>query len=181
VIVCAKGLTSGYLPLGASLYSDAIYEVLQTPKEGAEYFSHGFTYSGHPVCCAAALKVIEIMDRDRICEHVRELGPYFEKRLAELEDLPLVGNVRGSHYMLCVENVADKETKELLPEEVDIGQRIADHCETLGLIVRPVDHLNIISPPLILTREQIDELVGILEQGIKATADDLVREGLWKG
>jgi adenosylmethionine-8-amino-7-oxononanoate aminotransferase len=181
VIVCAKGLTSGYLPLGASLYSDEVYEVLQAPDEDAEYYSHGFTYSGHPVCCAAALKVIEIMERDRICEHVQELGPYFEERLAGLKDLPLVGDVRGSHYMLCVENVADKETKELLPEEVDIGKRIADHCEMLGMIVRPVDHLNIISPPLTLTREQIDELVGILEQGIKATADDLVREGLWKG
>jgi adenosylmethionine-8-amino-7-oxononanoate aminotransferase len=181
VIVCAKGLTSGYLPLGASIYSDAIYEVLKAPNEEAEYYNHGYTYSGHPVCCAAALKVIEIMERDKICEHVQELGPYFESRLAELEDLPLVGNVRGSHFMLCVENVADKETKELLPEEVDIAKRIADHCETLGMIVRPVDHLNIISPPLILTREQIDELVEILGKGIKATADDLVREGLWKG
>jgi adenosylmethionine-8-amino-7-oxononanoate aminotransferase len=181
VIVCAKGLTSGYAPLGASLFSDAIYDVLRTPDAEAPYFSHGFTYSGHPVCCAAALKNIEIMERERICEHVQELGPYFEKQLARLEGLPLVGNVRGSHYMLCVENVADKETKELLPDEVDIGLRIANQCEKRGLIVRPVDHLNVISPPLILTREQIDELVEILEASIKATADDLIREGLWKG
>ncbi len=82
--------------------------------------------------------------------------------------------------MLCVESVADKGTKELLPASVEIGRRIADHCEQRGLIVRPMGHLNVISPPLILSREQIDELVDILGASIRATADDLVREGLWR-
>jgi putrescine aminotransferase len=181
VITCAKGLTSGYAPLGASLFSDEIYEVLRKPKSESEYFNHGFTYSGHPLCCAAALKNIEIIERDRICQHVQEVGPYFEKRLASLENLPLVGDVRGSHFMLCVENVADKRTKELLPEELDIGKRISDHCEKRGAMVRPIGHLNVISPPLILTRDEIDELVEILGASIQAAADDLVREGLWKG
>jgi adenosylmethionine-8-amino-7-oxononanoate aminotransferase len=178
VIISAKGLTSGYIPLSASLFSDQIYEVISRPGSGPEWFNHGFTYSGHPVCCAAALKNIEIIERDRICEHVREVGPYFEKRLAQLESIPLVGNVRGSHFMLCVENVANKQTKELLPEEVDVGKRISDHCEKRGLIVRPIGHLNVISPPLTLTRDEIDELVEILKAGIEATADDLVREGV---
>jgi len=178
VITCAKGLTSGYVPLGASIFSDEIYEVIST-DESCEWFSHGFTYSGHPVACAAALANIEVMERERICEHVREVGPYFEKRLASLGDLPLVGNVRGSHFMLCVENVADKESRELLPDSVDVGKRIASHCQQRGLIVRPLGHLNVISPPLILTRDQIDDLVRILGEGIRATADDLVREGIW--
>jgi adenosylmethionine-8-amino-7-oxononanoate aminotransferase len=178
VIVSAKGLTSGYVPLSASIYSDQIYEVISRPEPGRDWFNHGFTYSGHPVCCAAALKNIEIIERDRICEHVREVGPYFEKQLASLESMPLVGDVRGSHFMLCVENVANKQTKELLPEEVDVGKRISDHCEKRGLIVRPVGHLNVISPPLILTRNEIDELVEILKASIEATADDLVREGI---
>jgi adenosylmethionine-8-amino-7-oxononanoate aminotransferase len=147
--------------------------------EDYPWFNHGFTYSGHPVACAAALTNIEIIERDRICERVRELGPYFEKRLASLERLPLVGDVRGSHFMLCVENVADKEARELLPASVEIGKRIADHCQQRGLIVRPMGHLNVISPPLILTRDQIDELVDILGESIRATADDLVREGIW--
>ena len=90
----------------------------------------------------------------------------------------MVGNVRGSKFMLCVESVADKQTKELLPEEVGIGKRISDHCEKRGLIVRPLGHLNVISPPLTLTRDEIDELVAILEASIEATADDLVREGI---
>jgi adenosylmethionine-8-amino-7-oxononanoate aminotransferase len=92
--------------------------------------------------------------------------------------MPLVGDVRGSHFMLCVENVANKQTKELLPEEVGIGERISDHCEKRGLIVRPIGHLNVISPPLTLTRDEIDELVEILKASIEATADDLVREGI---
>ncbi|MFV1978169.1 MAG: aspartate aminotransferase family protein, partial [Myxococcota bacterium] len=76
------------------------------------------------------------------------------------------------------ENVANKQTKELLPEEVGIGKRISDHCEKRGLIVRPIGHLNVISPPLTLTRDEIDELVEILKTSIEATADDLVREGI---
>jgi adenosylmethionine-8-amino-7-oxononanoate aminotransferase len=178
VIVSAKGLTSGYVPLSASIFSDEIYEVISRSEPGRDWFNHGFTYSGHPVCCAAALKNIEIIERDRICEHVREVGPYFEKQLARLDSMPLVGDVRGSHFMLCVENVANKQTKELLPEGVDVGKRISDHCEKRGLIVRPVGHLNVISPPLILTRDGIDELVDILKASIEATADDLVREGI---
>jgi adenosylmethionine-8-amino-7-oxononanoate aminotransferase len=181
VITCAKGLTSGYVPLGASLFSDEIYDVICRPDPELENYLHGFTYSGHALCCAVALKNIEIIERERICEHVREIGPYFEKRLATLEELPLVGEVRGSHFMLCVECVADKDTKAKLPAEVDIGKRVADQSEKRGLIVRPIDHLSVISPPLTLTREQIDELVEILGASIQATADDLVREGLWKG
>jgi putrescine aminotransferase len=178
IIASAKGLTSGYVPLGASIFSDEIYDVISSDQEH-EWFNHGFTYSGHPVACAAGLANIEIIEREGICDHVRDVGPYFETQLASLESLPLVGQVRGSHFMLCVENVADKETRELLPASADIGKRIAKHCEARGLIVRPIGHLNVISPPLILTREQIDELVEILGQSIRAAADDLVREGIW--
>ncbi len=181
IITCAKGISSGYIPLGATLISDGIYEVIRKPSESDNSFGHGFTYSGHALCCAVGLKNIEIIEREGICEHVREVGPYFETQLATLHDLPLVGDVRGSHFMLCVENVADKETKELLPESVEIGRRIAGHCEQRGVMVRPLGHLNVISPPLILTCDQIDTVVGVLREAILATADDLVREGLWRG
>ncbi|MBW2697796.1 MAG: aminotransferase [Deltaproteobacteria bacterium] len=181
IITSAKGLTSGYAPLGATLLSDEIYEVLRVPQAPGAYFSHGFTYSGHALCCAAALTNIEIMEREEICGHVQELGPYFERQLATLRDLPLVGDTRGKDFMLCVENVADQATRELLPHEVAIGSRIADRCEELGVIVRPLGHLNVLSPPLILTREQVDEIVDVLRRAIESTQDDLVREGLWHG
>ncbi len=180
IITAAKGISSGYLPLSATMLSDEIYEVISSPSENG-MFTHGFTYSGHPVCCRAALKNIEIIERENICEHVRVIGPYFEEKLNALLDLPIVGDVRGKCFMMCVENVKDTESKEIFDAEIKIGDRIAAHCQQLGLIVRPIAHLNVLSPPLILNRQQVDETVEILKRGIEATMSDLVREGLWSG
>jgi len=181
IITCAKGLTSAYAPLSATLISDALYDVLSVPQAKGAMFTHGFTYSGHPVCCAAGLKNIEIMEREDICGHVRTVGPYFEARLRTLLDLPIVGDVRGSHFMLCVENVADKATKAVFEPELKIGHRIAAACERRGVLVRPLGHLNVLSPPLILTKDQIDHLVDTLRRAILEVTDDLVRENLWHG
>ncbi|MGI9334060.1 MAG: aminotransferase [Gammaproteobacteria bacterium] len=180
IITCAKGISSGYVPLSATLLSEAMYDVISVPQAEGALFTHGFTYSGHPVSCAAGLKNIEIMERDNLCAYVREIGPYFEQQLDTLRDLPIVGDVRGKCFMLCVENVANPATKETFAPEVLIGNRIAAHAQSRGLIVRPVGHLNVLSPPLIMTRAQIDELVATLRKSILATMDDLVREGIWK-
>ena len=179
IINCAKGVSSGYLPLSATILSDEIYEVISTPQSGGAVFTHGFTYSGHPVCCAAGLKNIEIMQRDNICGHVKEVGPYLESRMAELKRYPIVGDVRGKFFMMCVENVANKETKELLPDEADIGARIAAHCQSRGVIVRPIGHLNVMSPPLTMSKSEVDILVGTLGESIEATMEDLKKESLW--
>ena len=181
MITSAKGITSGYLPLSATLLSDEIYEVISVPQAEGALFTHGFTFSGHPVSCAAALKNIEIMEREDLCGHVREIGPYFEQRLAALKELPLVGDVRGSHFMMCVENVADKETKEILDPGILIGNRIARFAQERGLIVRPIAHLNVLSPPLTMNRGQIDTTVDILAESIEAAANELRHEGLWRG
>ncbi len=181
VITAAKGISSGYLPLSATMLSDEIYEVLSQPAEDGSLFTHGFTYSGHPVCCRAGLKNIEIIEREGICEHVRDVGPYFEQQLNTLRDLPIVGDVRGKCFMMCVENVKNPQTKELFDADIAIGDRIAAHCQKHGLIVRPIAHLNVLSPPLILTRDEVDDVVNILRTGIMAAMDDLVREGLWSG
>ncbi len=174
ILVCAKGLTSGYLPLGAMLFSERMYEVVSEPGKG-RYFAHGFTYSGHPVCCAAALKNIEILERDRILEHVRGVGPYFIEQLQTLNDLAIVGDVRGSHLMACIEFVQNKHTKGLFPESMDIGKVVSDEAEARGLIVRPVMHLNILSPPLVITRSEIDFVVHTLRQSIEAAERTLRR------
>jgi len=180
IITCAKGISSGYVPLSATLLSEAMYDVISVPQSEGAMFTHGFTYSGHPISCAAGLKNIEIMERDDICGYVRDVGPYLEEQLASLLEHPIVGDVRGSHFMMCIENVADKETKALLPAEAAIGNRIAAHCQSRGVIVRPIAHLNVLSPPLILTRQQIDTMVEVLHDSIRATQDDLIREGLWR-
>ena len=163
------------------MLSDEIYEVISQPAEDGSLFTHGFTYSGHPVCCRAGLKNIEIIEREGICEHVRDVGPYFEQQLNTLRDLPIVGDVRGKCFMMCVENVKNPQTKELFDADIAIGDRIAAHCQKHGLIVRPIAHLNVLSPPLILTRDEVDDVVSILRTGIMAAMDDLVREGLWSG
>ncbi len=181
IITCAKGFSSAYAPLSGTLISDEFYDVISVPQAEGALFTHGFTYSGHPVCCAAGLKNIEIMEREDICGHVRAVGPYLEEKLAGLADLPIVGDVRGSHFMMCVENVADKEGKALFAPEVAIGKRIADACQKRGVLVRPIAHLNVLSPPLILTRGEIDHMVTTLRDAIGEVQDDLVREGLWKG
>ena len=177
IITTAKGLSSGYLPIGATIFSEGIWNVISAPNP-ERYFSSGFTYSGHPVCAAAALKNIEIIEQEKILEHVKEVGPYFEKQLHALRDLPIVGDVRGSHFMMCVEFVADKESKTHFPEEVYIGKRISNHADELGLMVRPIGHLNVMSPPLIMTREQVDFTVMTLRKSIEAAMVELQKENL---
>lgn len=181
IITSAKGLTSGYLPLGATIISERLFSEVSGPNAEGSFFANGFTYSGHPVCCAAALKNIEIIERENILEHVREVGPYFMEQLETLYDIPVVGEVRGSHLMACIECVANQETKERLSEGANIGPRIDKHCQDRGLIVRPFEHFCVLSPPLVITKEEIDTLVGIMREGIEAAVADLRAEGLYDG
>ena len=176
ILVAAKGLTSGYLPLGATIYSDRVHEAISAPDPQA-WFTHGFTYSGHPVCCAAALKNIEILTEENLLGNARLVGDYFETRLKELASLPLVGDVRGRRFMMCVEYVANKSTRAHVPEAANMSRRIAQRCEAKGLLVRPLGHLDIMSPPLTLTREQCDVLVDTLRDAITEVTQELGREG----
>jgi len=182
IITTAKAISSAYMPLSATLISDEIHEVLKQPRAPGQLLTHGFTYSGHPGCCAAGLKNIEILARDRILENVLDLGPVFSDLMAkELGGLPIVGDVRGVHFVQCIEIVADRTTKEIFAPEVRVGDRVTGHCRARGLLARPLGHLVVLSPPLILTRDVIAEMVQILRDSVKATMDDLLREGLWKG
>ena len=135
-------------------------------------FGHGLTYTSHPVGCAVALKNLDLLE-DGILEHAREVAPYFQAQLKTLEELPLVGEVRGVGLMACVECVADRDSKDPLQLDKDVGKRIDAHCHELGLLVRPLINMCVMSPPLIITREQIDDMVGILREGISRTMDDL--------
>ena len=176
IITTAKGLTSGYLPLGATLYSKRIHDVISETGHG-RYFAHGYTYAGHPVACAAALKNIEIMEREGLLNHVHQIGPYFQQQLKTLLDLPIVGDVRGVGLMACVEFVKDKTTKERFAEELDIGKWISNRADSLGLIVRPIVNLNVMSPPLIITRDQVDFIVATLRASVLACIEDLREHG----
>ncbi len=181
IITTAKGLTSGYLPMGATLFSDRLVKEVAGLDVKTAMFSNGFTYSGHPVAAAAALKNIEIIEREGILEHVREVAPYFQSRLQELRDIPLVGDVRGEGLMACVECGEKVDWSAPPTLEYEIGSRIDKHCQELGLIVRPIINMCVMSPPLIITEAQIDDLVAILRQGIERAQADMIEEGLWKG
>ena len=174
MITCAKGLTSGYAPLGAVLISDRLLEEVR--GEGA-VFSNGFTYSAHPVACAAALATIDIMEREQMMGHAQSVGPYLQEQLRTLEELPLVSEVRGLGLMGCVDCAIPG--RETLAAEYDFGARIDRHCQRLGLIVRPIYSMCVMSPPLTITRDQIDELVSILRRGIELATDELRAEGIW--
>lgn len=175
IITSAKGLTSGYIPLGAMIFSDRIWDVMA--NGGQRWFTSGLTYSGHPVSCAVALKNIEIMERENLLSHAALVGTYFEARLKDLAHLPLVGDTRGKKLMLCVENVADKTTKVPLPDGANESKRISNLCEEMGLMVRPIGHLNVMSPALTIIEAQVDFVVETLEKAIRRVTDDLVREG----
>ena len=179
MICTAKGLTSGYQPLGAVIFSEAIWNVMA--QGGARWFTSGLTYAGHPVACAAALKNIEIIENEDLLAHATAVGSYFEARMAGLANLPLIGNVRGLKLMLCVESVADKATKALLPDAANESKRISDVAESMGLLVRPIGHLNVMSPPLVITKTQVDFVADTLTKAILRVTDDLVREGFKLG
>ena len=178
IISVAKGITSAYVPLGAMLVSDRLLEDFIGDNAEATGFYHGFTYSGHPVACAVALKNIEIIEQEGILEHVREVGPYFQERLRELEELPIVAHVRGTGLMACLECSIATGDEETLEIDVKIGKRIDRHCQDLGLIVRPLYNMCVMSPPLIITKAQIDDLVAILRRGVERTMEDLQQEGI---
>jgi adenosylmethionine-8-amino-7-oxononanoate aminotransferase len=182
IITFAKGVTSGYVPLGGVAISNRLFDRMKArPGARRAMFANGYTYSSHPVACAAALANLDIFEREGLLAHVRALAPYFQSALKTLEDLPLVGEVRGKGLMACVECVADREHKNPLALDIEVGRRIDAHCHELGLIVRPLINMCVMSPPLIIRRQQVDEMVAILRRGIELTMDDLVRERLWRG
>lgn len=174
ILVLAKGISSGYIPLGATMISDEIYEVISQPKESNPYFSHGFTYSGHVLGCSVGLKNIEILEKNHMCQHVQELHPYFLNTIKKLEKYPIVGEVRGSHFMIGIEFVKNKKTKEIFDSNTyDISDRIYHHCKEQGAIVRPIGSTIILSPPLTFNCDAIDELYEIISRAIQKVMNEL--------
>lgn len=153
----AKGLSSGYLPIGGVLVGDRVADVLL--HEGGE-FAHGFTYSGHPTACAVAAANIRIIRDEGLVERVADdVGPYLQERWRELADHPLVGDVRGVGMLGALELVKDKVSREQFEPKGETGTLCRDICFENGLVMRSVGDAMIISPPLVITRDQIDELV----------------------
>ena len=184
MMTIAKGLTSGYQPLSGSVISDKVWKVLVegTPEVGA--FAHGYTYSAHPVAAAAAMANLDIIERENLVDRCANVGEYFQKKLNDVVgDHPLVGEVRGTALIAGVEMVADREKKEPLPLSAKAAPRLAAYCIEEGLVSRALMQMNAVSfsPPFVLTEGDVDEMIDRFNRALGKTADDLVKEGLWKG
>jgi len=131
-------------------------------------FRHGYTFAGHPVCAAAALAVLDILEKENLVERAAETGAYLGERLNELYQYPIVGDVRGLGLLRAVELVADRETKTPLEAALNVGGFVRDHCYQNGMILRNNGDILVLAPPLVVTREIIDEIVGNMERGIIA-------------
>lgn len=174
----AKGLTSGYIPMGGVLVSDRVAEVLT--ERGGE-FAHGFTYSAHPVAAAVALENLRILDEERIIERVRlDTAPYLQKRWRELSDHALVGEARGVGMVAALELIRDKDTLEAFAERGQAGFICRDICFRNGLVMRSVGDTMIISPPLIISRAEIDELIEKARRSLDETLTAAIAAGFRK-
>jgi putrescine aminotransferase len=167
----AKGVTSGYLPLGGVMVSDRVAEVVISM--GGE-FAHGYTYSGHPVACAVALANIRVLRDEGIIDRVREdTAPYFKQRWASLAEHPIVGEARSIGLMAAIEIVADKETRQRFDKDLRAGARCRDFCFSNGLVMRAVGDTMIVSPPLIMEHSHIDELIEKAWRCLDLTAESI--------
>ncbi|MFT7286934.1 MAG: 4-aminobutyrate--pyruvate transaminase [Halieaceae bacterium] len=174
----AKALSSAYLPLSAAVIPGFMYEAMVEPVSQIGVFGHGYTYSGHPVACAVASKVLDIYQRDRVFEQAAVTGAYLQDKLSRFRDHPLVGEVRGMGMLSAVELVANKLSGEPFSGNA-MGGFCQQQCEDQGLILRALGGNSIaICPPLIISLEQIDELVEKLRIALDRTLEHARREQL---
>jgi putrescine aminotransferase len=171
MMTLAKGITSGYLPLSAVMIGDRVADTLIS--KGGEFY-HGFTYSGHPVACAVALANIKIIEDEKLVQRTHdETGPYLAKRLAELADHPIVGEVRSLGLIGAVEIAKDKASRTRFDDLGATGTICREHCLEGGLILRSVRDTLVMSPALSITLAEIDRMIDILRQALDRTAKDV--------
>ena len=175
----AKAVTSAYLPLGGVMVNETVYQALLDESRKIGLFAHGYTYSGHPVSCAVALKAIEIYERDRLAEQAKVKGRLFQRRLDALADHPLVGEARGMGLIGGLEIVADKGSKRQYEVKRGVAAKCVGFAQAEGLIVRSLSGDRIaLCPPLIITEEEIGELFDRLTRALDRTAEWIGKEGL---
>ena len=167
----AKGVTSGYIPLGGVVISKRVAKVVI--EQGGD-FNHGYTYSGHPVACAVALANIDILEHEGLVDKVRnETGPYLAQRFSELSQHPLVGSAETCGLVAGLALMKDKAKHVAFDESLGVGMMCRNHCFSSGLIMRAVGDRMIIAPPLVITKAQIDDMINLIKKCLDATLDEL--------
>ncbi len=180
LMTIAKGLTSGYIPLSGSIVGERVWEVLCKGSEQFGIFTHGYTYSGHPIGAAAAMANLDIVEGEDLAGNAKRTGGYMLKRMNEVfADHPLVGEVRGVGLLAAIEFVADKKTKQAFEAPLRVSAKVADECLKNGMIVRamPSGDALAYAPPLVITSDEVDRIVEITEKSLATVIDELAREG----
>ena len=177
-ISVAKAITSAYIPLGGITVPEAVYEAMLDESRKIGTFGHGYTYTGHPVGAAVALKVLEIYERDDTIGHVKSLVPTFEGRLEKMRDHPLVGETRGCGMIGAIELVADKATKRAFDPKAMVGAKANGFCQAHGAVLRNLVDAVALCPPLIITEDQLNDLFDRVERALDDTEAWVTKEGL---
>jgi 4-aminobutyrate--pyruvate transaminase len=178
-ITVAKALTSAYIPMAALTVPEVMYQAMLDQSRKIGSFGHGFTYSGHPVAAAVALKTLEIYQRERLVEKAAGLSPHFQARLKALAAHPLVGEARGYGLVGAVELVADKASRRAFDPKAGVGPRTMAFAEAEGLLIRSLaGDVMSLCPPLVITPQELDELFDRLARALDRTLDWVRREGL---
>jgi putrescine aminotransferase len=176
LMTMAKGLTAGYVPMGAVAVSDRVANVLL--EKGGE-FAHGYTYSGHPAACAAALATLNIMHREKLVERVRDdIGPYLQAKWATLADHPLVGEAVMTGLIGAMQLTADKSSRQGFGDKAGVGMICREHSFNNGLIMRAVGERMVIAPPLVLTHAEAEEIMDKVHRTLDMTLGSLKANGL---
>ena len=173
IVVMAKGLSSGYQPIGAVAVSDKL--IGDFFEKGGEFF-HGYTYSGHPVACAVALENIRIMQDEKLIEHVAAIAPYVEEKIGALRDHPIVGEVRIKGLIGAIELVRDKQTRARFDDLGRVGGMCRDRCFDNNLVMRACWDTMVFSPPLCITEAEVDEWADLTRKALDATYEAVKNE-----
>ncbi len=179
IMVMAKALTSAYLPLGAILINEPVYQALEQGSSDVGTFGHGHTYGSHPVSVAVAVETLKIYEETKIVDHVRRVGARFQDKLRQYADHPLVGEVRGVGLIAAVELIKNKETRENFDPKAGIGLYCQARCEDHGLFQRSLAGDSVaFSPPLIVDEAEVDQIVERFGKGLEETWTMVKEQGL---
>jgi 4-aminobutyrate--pyruvate transaminase len=171
LVTLAKALSSAYMPIGAILVSPEIAEVVNSQSNKLGSFSHGFTYSGHPVSCAVAIEALKLYKEKDIVGHVNKVSPKFQESLKALSESPIVGEIRGTGLILGTEFTNNKSPNDPFPAEWGVGAYFGAQCEKQGMLVRVAGDTIMMSPPLIISFEEVDELISKYTNALRATEE----------
>jgi L-2,4-diaminobutyrate transaminase len=174
LITVAKGLTSAYAPLSGVIVGEKVWDVIARGSREHGPMGHGWTYSGHPVCAAAAIANLDVLERENLVQNAADVGAYLNAKLhATFDDHPMVGEVRGAGMLAALEFMADKGERKPFDPSLKVGPQVSAAALQRGLIVRAMPHGDILgfAPPLVMTRAEVDEIVGIVKHAVDLVAE----------